>query len=70
MKKQYLERLNNKTNVQRAMIILNKKISKYTRIARKENTSDYTIYNYWLKEFVTVTKQEFNYIVNKLNLSF
>lgn len=68
MKKQYLEKLNNKTNVQKAMILLSGKLSKYTKIGRKSLTNEYNIYNYWLKELVTITTKEFNYINSKLNI--
>lgn len=66
-KQQYLERLTNKTNVQKAMILLNKHLIKYSKIGRKSLTNEYNVYNFWLKELVTINEQEFNYIKNKLN---
>ena len=71
MRKDYLQRLNNKNNVQIAMsLLLNKQYNKYTKIGFSTLQQQYTIYNYWLQVFVKVNVKEYNYINNKLIKAF
>ena len=63
MRKNYLQKLNNKNNIQIAMsLMLNTKYNKYTKIGFSSLQQQYTIYNYWLKIFVKVNVNDYNYI--------
>ncbi len=71
MRKDYLQRLESKSNLQIAMsLLLNTKYNKYTKVGFSTLQQQYTIYNYWLKVFVKVNVNEYNYISNKLVKTF
>lgn len=69
MKKEYLQRLENKNEVQKAMILLNKKLAKYSKVAKRATTGNYMVYNFWLDVDVTITPKEYNYIKKVLSLA-
>lgn len=69
MKKEYLQRLENKNEVQKAMILLNKKLIKYSKVARHATTGNYSVYNFWLDRDATISPKEYNYIKKVLSLA-
>ena len=69
MRKEYLQRLVNKNEVQKAMILLNKGLVKYSKISFNSRKRTYNINNFWLRIDVNVTEKEFNYISNKMQLA-
>lgn len=70
MRKQYLQKMESMNEVQIAMSLLgNKHLRKYTKVAFNSRKQTYNVNNFWLNTLVNVTKEQFNYISNKLNLT-
>ena len=66
MKKEYLQQLMNKNNIQIAMsLLLNKKYNKYSKVGFNNLRKEYTIYNFWLDIDTKLSIKEYNYIKSK-----
>ena len=61
MRKKYLELLNKcESNKKRVELLLSKHLVKYTKITNQRLINKVSIYNFWLREEVKLTKEEFN----------
>lgn len=70
MRKQYLQQLKGKNNLQISMSLLsNKNYKKYTKVAYNSRKKTYNINNFWLDILVDLTESQYQFVGSKLNLT-